>query len=498
MNFYKLNDAGSYAPKIVKLNNLYASHNLTPQKLDNIITKIMAANYGKSLSRFLDKWSTIEKDPSTQYYWEVIGSNRKNVPLIEARNELGEVIDASSENAGKNNSLIYLVFPDAWFHVGETIVGNLNEVYPFKIKDMRSEGTNTVYAVEIMRYMPEGVPADRLLLGERFSIESSPVEAELSTESGGIRLATPMNVYNNWTTIRIDQEVTRQAMYAKINSVEIPIFDKDGKLLRTTNQMVTAVDMEVERTFDEYCCNAMVFGVSNETPKRTYNNFGKSGNPIKVSSGIFEQASAGNKEYYNYFTLDALTNNIYELCAGKLDIADRTIMITTGERGAIQFHKAVLQNMTQGWQLFTIDNYSTGVVKKVKSDLNQNSIGAGFQFTEYYAPNGVRIIIHVETMYDDPVRNKIMHPNGGVAFSYRYDIWDLGTQQTPNIQKVIDIDGVRRGYAGGVVTWFNQDNNYMTTKTDVNSTTRMTNIGAIVRDATRCVSLIPTILQGVN
>ena len=35
----------------------------------------------------------------------------------------------------------------------------------------------------------------------------------------------------------------------------------------------------------------------------------------------------------------------------------------------------------------------------------------------------------------DPVRNKILHPNGGVAFSYRYDIMYIGTMDQPNIFK---------------------------------------------------------------
>lgn len=31
----------------------------------------------------------------------------------------------------------------------------------------------------------------------------------------------------------------------------------------------------------------------------------------------------------------------------------------------------------------------------------------------------------------DPVRNKILSPDGGVAFSYRYDIWYIGTMDQP-------------------------------------------------------------------
>ena len=96
------------------------------------------------------------------------------------------------------------------------------------------------------------------------------------------------------------------------------------------------------------------------------------------------------------------------------------------ERGAIQFHKAVLQTVS-GWTQFVLDNSSTRVIEKTQSNLHTNALSAGFQFVEFKAPNGVRVKIEVDPYYDDPVRNKIMHPNGGPAFSYRYDIMDIGT-----------------------------------------------------------------------
>ena len=73
---------------------------------------------------------------------------------------------------------------------GEYIVGNLNELYQFRILgDPKSEGTNYVYKVELGGGNMNGVPAERLLSGERFSVESAFVEEELS-RSVGDRLKT--------------------------------------------------------------------------------------------------------------------------------------------------------------------------------------------------------------------------------------------------------------------------------------------------------------------
>jgi hypothetical protein len=48
---------------------------------------------------------------------------------------------------------------------------------------------------------------------------------------------------------------------------------------------------------------------------------------------------------------------------------------------------------------------------------------------------GVTIVLDIDPSYDNPVRGKIQHPLGGPAYSYRYDILDLGTSTEPNIQK---------------------------------------------------------------
>lgn len=53
-----------------------------------------------------------------------------------------------------------------------------------------------------------------------------------------------------------------------------------------------------------------------------------------------------------------------------------------------------------------MDNRSTQVVRHTTSPLNQNSLVAGYQFTEYQAPNGIRVKIEVDPMYDDPVETK--------------------------------------------------------------------------------------------
>lgn len=158
-----------------------------------------------------------------------------------------------------------------------------------------------------------------------------------------------------------------------------------------------------------------------------------------------------NTMYYDNFSIKLIEDALYQLSAAKLDMNERYFTIHTGEMGAIQFHREVLKTVS-GWTQFVLDNSSLGIVRKTQSELNKNALTAGFQFVEYQAPNGVIVKIEVDKWYDDPVRNKLQHPNGGVAQSYRYDIIYMGSMEEPNICKCqVRNQPELRGYQFGLV-----------------------------------------------
>lgn len=126
-------------------NHLGSIFQRQPQKATNLMVQLLAFHRGKTLDTFLSQFPTREFETDDEYYWDVIGSARRNIALIEARDENGTVVTAGSGNVGVGTSPFYLVFPEDWFADGEVIVGNLNQVYPIRILgDARMEGTNAV------------------------------------------------------------------------------------------------------------------------------------------------------------------------------------------------------------------------------------------------------------------------------------------------------------------------------------------------------------------
>ena len=486
---------------LTRENHLGAIFQAAPQKASNLMVQLLAFHRGKTLDTFLNQFPTKEFDDDSEYTWDVIGSNRRNIPLLEARDENGVVITSSTiANVGAGTVPFYLVFPEDWFADGEYIVGNLNELYQFRILgDPRMEGTNAVYKVELAGGNTVGCPAERLLAGERFSVEAAFVESELSRKVGDVRFSAPVSMRNEFSTVRIQHKVVGKMLNKKL-AVGVPIVkETDGRYTHTiANMWMHYVDYEVESQFSDYKNNAMMFGRSNRNSNGEYMNFGKSGSPIKTGAGLLEQMEVSNTMYYNNFSLKLLEDALYELSAAKLDMGDRLFMINTGERGAIQFHKEVLKTIS-GWTQFVLDNNSIGVVQKTQSQLHTNALSAGFQFVEYKAPNGLRVKLNVQSYYDDPVRNKVLHPNGGVAMSYRYDIMYIGTMDQPNIFKCkIKGDNELRSYQWGLRNPFSgqMGNPYASFDEDSAIVHKMAQFGVCVLDPTRTMSLIPAILQG--
>jgi len=485
-------------------NHLGSIFQRQPQAATNLMVQLLAFYRGKTLDTFLNQFPIKEFENDEEYYWDVIGSARRNIPLVEARDEDGNVVTSSTGNVGSGTAPFYLVFNEDWFADGEVIVGNLNQMYPFRILgNCRMEGTNAVYKVELMGGNTLGCPAERLLSGERFSIEFAPVEKSLSKKVGDVRFSSPVSMRNEWSTIRISTTVGGNMLDKKL-AFGIPMVrnDPSGKQVTdVANKWMHYVDWAVEEQFSEAKNNVEAFGTSNRNANGEYMNFGKSGMAIKTGAGIFEQTEVSNTMYYNSTkgVMKLLLDAIMTLSVSKLAFNDRHFVVKTGEMGALIFNREA-KLTTSGW----LPMYSTQnppVYKKIASNINPNGAVSitDYQVTEWIAPNGVKVTLDIDPFYDDPVRNKIKHPEGGVAMSYRFDIWYIGSMDQPNIFKCrIKGQSESRGYQWGLRNPFTgqMNNPHMSFDDDKAVIHRMATLGTCVLDPTRTMSLIPSILQG--
>ena len=489
---------------LTKRNHLGAAFQEAPQQYTNLMVQLLALYRGKTLDTFLSQFPTKEFDSDDEYTWPVVGSAMRNIPLVEARDCDGQIVTAQTvTNIGVNGEPFYLVFGEDWFADGEVIVGDLNEVYPIRVLgEGRNEGTNTVYKVELMGGIVSGIPAERLLAGERFSVEYAPVERELSRQVGDIRFASPVAMRNEFSSIRIKHKVPGSMLDKKV-AFGIPLVDANGNK-RVENMWMHNVQWEFERQWNEYKNNLLAFGRSNRNQNGEYLNIGKSGEVIRMGAGLYEQMEVSNTDPYNNFSLKRFMDDLYQISRTKLEFGERKFIVKTGEMGAIQFSRAALSDGS-GWSPITYEYSASelGAMKPVSSKMTPN--GGAYrltapQVTEFIAPNGVYVKIDVDPFYDDPVRNKIQHPMGGPAMSYRYDIFDIGTMDQPNIFKV----GVKgqvgdfTSYQWGFRNPFTgqRGNSNMSYDEDSAIIHKYVTTGVCVLDPTRTLSYIPAILVG--
>lgn len=471
-------------------NHIGAIFGSEPQKASKMLTRISQVNFGQDLDSYLDQFSPLYLDTDDDFTWDLMGSGKKNVPLIEARIG-GTAITAVSE-AGKSHTEFELVFPEYWFTDENIIVGHKNEKYQMQIQsDPYAEGAYWVYRVKLVTGDPDlFVPYEELTAGKRFSKDFSLVEDKLSIKGGGINFTSPFKMRNTFTYMRMQHTVAGNMINRPVGTAWL---GEDGKQYKTWTQYE---DFEFEKQYRDEKNKMLMFSRSNRKDDGTYATFGKSGNVKKQGAGLRQQMESANTVAYGTFSIEMLLDVLLEMSEGKLPTDKRKFVLCTGERGAVQFHLALEQNS----QLFTpLQNTSRMYSAKGGNGIKMG-LGYGGQFIEYMGPQGIEVSLKViPSMYDDRERNKEYHPDGGVAESYRYDIMDVGTTDgEPNIRKVY-VKGMEdiMGYQPGLRDPFSPvgaKNHIMSTTTDGYTMHRMSISGVMVKDPSKTATLLPNIL----
>lgn len=485
---FQMTEAKSWAGLTTK-NHLGSIFQIEPQKASKLLTRIAQVNFGLDLDTYLDQFQPLYLDTDDDFTWELVGSGKKNVPLVEARINATAITAASTP--GLNFTAFELVFAEQWFTDEHVIVGHKNEKYQLQIQnDPVPEGAYWVYTVKLLTGDPDlFMPYEELTAGTRFSKDFSLVEQTLSKKGGGINFTSPFKMRNAFSMIRMQHTTPG-------NMINRPLMTgwvgDEGKKYATWTQYE---DYEFERQFREEKNKLVMFSRANKKDDGSYANFGKSGHVKKQGAGLRQQMEAANTVVYSTFSIAFLVDTLLELSEGKLPTDKREFVLLTGERGAVQFHEA----MESYSQLFTKMNDGSRIYNASSATGAKMGLGYGGQFVEYMGPQGIKVTLKVHSMYDDRERNKIYHPDGGVAESYRYDILDVGTSEgEPNIRKVyVKGQDDIMGYVPGFRDPFSPTGSrsrIMADPTDGYTIHRGSICGVMVKDPSRTATLLPNVL----
>lgn len=471
-------------------NHIGALWQQAPQKVSDMIMNVQQNYFGNNLDSVLAQFPTLEFEDDRDFTWDLSSQGLDNIPLVEAR--IDGVVITSTDEPGKNFTTFELVFDKNWFSDGQRIVGELNEIYPLLVVDEpKLEGTRYVFTVR----MDSGsqdlfMPYEELQAGKRFSGEYSPVERTLSRKGREINFKSHISMRNSFSQIRIQKKTPGNMKDKKMASF---FCDDKGNRYKFWQQYESFM---FDNAFREDINKLLMFGTSNKSADGQYRVKGKSDYAIVEGAGIRQQMESANTSFYTQFDIEELSSRLLDLSEGKLKTDQREFVLRTGERGAFEFHKA-LESFSQ---LFT-PLLNQDRMYKVNQQGFQMGLGYGGQFIEYLGPNGIKVNLSVDSMYDDRNRNKLMHPNGGVVESYRYDILDIGTTEgAPNIQKVgVKGQPIIHRYIPGLRNPFDPDGamSAIGTPEDGWEEHKFFQGAAIVRDPSRTASFIHNMQSGI-
>lgn len=471
-------------------NHLGALYMQQPQLVSPVIDTLHRIQQGgDDVVSFINKFTPMYIDDDLPYQWLLQGADEVNVPLIDY---FDSTLSSKPTKPGIARSTFFLVFGDRRFEATDVIVGNKPEIYQLRVeRDPISQGTQWAYEVRLVTNDDKlFVPAAELASGIRWSKLYSLVEQTFSRRGGTVSHSSPYRMENVMSMIR-KQYLVPGNMIRKGDNAPLAFSFKDvsGKI---HTSWLGKLDWDFNTQFRREKANLLLYGNSNRMADGTYGNIGESGYEIRAGYGLYQQIAPSNVFYYNKFSIDWLINIMLGLTVGKLPEDQRRVVLSTGEYGAYQFHKAVTEDTVKYTPNFTSDRiYKTG----------EGKLGYKGQFVRYSAVQGIEFEIFIDPMKDNVYLNKINHPNGGPASSYIYDILDFGTAAgEPNIQRVLmkgDEEVYR--YIEGMRSPFTPYNNSSTpigtsSSVDGYEVHKMFIGGLRVKNPMRCARIIPSLL----
>lgn len=403
-----------YAPKswsgLTTENHLGSVFAQEPTLVSNIISRVFGLNQYAGMDYFLSIGGGEQELPDdNDFEWLLKGDDEKALPIV------------ADSTGGANGTVILLELGEKYFAKTDKLILDDGETALRVMQEPYMQGTNWIYPCQPMVFTASDIASSLMVAGAKVSKEYSPQERTLNRTYGETSYTSPFKMRNSLSFMSKTYTVPGN-MHQRPLVIEM----LDPKSNKTSKIWTQYAEWEFICQWAKEKERMLWFSKSNKQANGTYNMMGESGTPIIEGAGIREQISPSYKFNYNEFTIDFLEDVLLNLSINILPEDQRHFVAFTGERGMVQFHRA-LENHASRFQ--PLDSKRIG-------GSGQNLSFQG-QYKEYMGPQGIRFTLVHLPLYDNEVRNRIPHPKGGYTESYRYTILNMGTSGgEKNIKRV--------------------------------------------------------------
>lgn len=484
-----------YWSGLTREQHLAWAYGKSPIYIDKTLEKIYEVNYGDdNLVSFVNKFPVKELEADEPYRWRLMGAEERNIPLAKAALTSSGSQVAATDKAGLARGVFFMWFPERYFEVTTHLAGENPEVYQVAvIEDPVQDGTLWRYKVQNFTADDAAfIPYDELAVDTRWKELFGQTEQELSERGNGVHHASHFEMENTLSMIRKNYDVPGNMIGAQNPAMGMQFMGDDGKVY---TRWIDKLGWDFYKQFRRDKARLLMYGKSNKMPDGSFGHKGESGNTVRSGFGLYEQMESGNLLFYNTFSLDILSSFAMQLSVGKIKEDKRDFVLSTGEFGAMEFHKAAKGTASD--------------ISWLRSDHNFVNGGQGLdevQITSYTFVNGIKFHVIIDPMKDSPVLNTLKYKEG-LASSYTYDIWDFGTTNgEPNIQRVAlkgihevhrYIPGLRDPFTPGGMGYAGDNGSPTMTSSpkDGYSVYKAAWLGIMIRNVKRTGRLIPSVLR---
>lgn len=358
--------------------------------------------------------------PDIIYRWPLMGDSEKAIPVVE---NLGD----GGSYPGLGNTDFRVVFAEKWFTLGDVLIPD-NSDYPARVMEypvQNTAGDGYIYTLRLVTKDPSKyMPTSLLEPGKEFSKDFNTQEHDFSRESGETHYATPFMMENYMSTFRKKYTVTGAA-HEKVLSIKL----MDPESGKVTETWVKYAEWEFWCQFQDEIERALWYGKSNIDNTTTIPTMkGITGNPVYHSAGVEEQLSPANKRYYTRLNERTIRNFLNDLAYGGVEGGNREYVAFCG-RGFMDLFDQAMKTSASNWSLVD-SKFITG---------SGSELTLGGQFKTYIGLNGDKITLKELPLYNNPVRNRLKHPETGLpAESYKATFlnFKMNSKGESNIMKV--------------------------------------------------------------
>lgn len=457
-------------------NNLYAIGQREPQIVSDVVTEIFNRQNKYSFESFLNRFPTLYLPNDADMRWFLKGDDRKAVVITG-------FTAGDSTRPGIAKSIFQLKVAENYFVQSDFITFDDKEYGVRIMSNGFADGTDWVYEVQHMNPSDAHfIPPVLLAAGRKVSKQNNADTNVLGKDYGETQFGSHFEMRNAFSTMSKKYTMPANIAGSQGNLV-FGIPDGNGGVIKLWSRYQ---DMVFQKQWLEEKSKRMMFDKMNMNSDGTYSMKASSGFVIKQGSGLREQISPSYKFVYNTLTLDYLWEVCFNLSLNILPEDQREFLMFTGERGMVKFHK-LIENQVAAIMPYGNDKRMGG---------SGQMLELTGQYIRYRGPQGIVITVVKMAEYDDPIDNRLEHPEGGFAESYRYTIMNIGTTGgLPNVQKCAIRGAEKTWYVPGSVSPLGpNDGNMGASGVDGYEWFARSTQGVILRNPLAAAELIPNIV----